>query len=197
MAIEEEKTTGETTAVPAEGGRKAIIMKWAIISGIMLLFIGIMIGIALFSVNAIKGHLETEETKKLKQQQEEENASKDSNCKISGMGATLAAPIEVTVNISGEDGRYLKCGVQLEHDPKDTKLGMELEARKVQIKNIIIEIVSSKPLSELSTNEGKRAVREQIVVEINEILPETIDGKPNGKPLGKVCRSYFDSFMIQ
>ena len=138
MALDDEKTTGETTAVPVEDGRKAAIKKWAIVSGIMLLFIGIMIGIAMFSVNMIKEHLETEETKNLKKQQEETDDSKIAGCKTGGVGATLAAPIEVTVNIGGEDGRFVKCGVQLEYDPKDTKLGMELESRSVQIKNTII-----------------------------------------------------------
>jgi uncharacterized repeat protein (TIGR02543 family) len=198
-AIDDEKTTGETAAVPIDGGGGTAAKKWAIVSGIMLIFIGIMIGIAMFSVNMIKDHLETDETKRLKQQQQQQegDAPKNDDCKITGMGATLAAPIEVTVNIIGEDGRYVKCGVQLEYDPKDVRLGMELEARNVQIKNTVIEIMSSKPLAELTTNEGKRAIREQIVVEVNEILPKTIDGRPNGKPLGRVCRSYFDSFMIQ
>jgi flagellar FliL protein len=109
------------------------------------------------------------------------------------MGATLAAPIEITVNINGEEGRYLKCGVQLEYDPADIQLGTELEARKARMKDIIIDIMSSKSLSDLMSNDGKKAIREQIVAEVNNILPEEV----GGKPLGKVRRSYFDSFIMQ
>jgi len=63
-----------------------------------------------------------------------------------------------------------------------------------KIKDIIINALSSRTLTELMTSEGKQAVREQILTNVNDILPENDD---KGKPLGKVSRSYFDSFMIQ
>jgi len=151
-------------------------------------FIGIQIGIAVYFVDLIK-EPKLEDTQK----QEEEAAEQEKLKWQTEKGETLAAPVEVTVNISGEDGRYLKCGVQLEYDPSYVKLGPELEARKARIKDVILDIMSSKPLSELMTNEGKRLIRQQIVDEINQILPEKVDGKP----LGKIHRSYFDSFMIQ
>jgi len=188
--MEDEKKTEENAAVDKAGSSilHSALFKWIIVGVILLVFIGIEVGIAVFFVDKLK-----EPDLVDVQKQEEEAQQQEALKKQTEMGATLAAPIEVTVNISGEDGRYVKCGVQLEYDPIDVKLGPELEARKARIKDIIIDIMSSKPLSELITNEGKRLIRQQIVDEINQILPESVDGKP----LGKVNRSYFDSFMIQ
>jgi flagellar FliL protein len=191
MAMEEEKKTEENAAAADKATGSILhsaMFKWAIVGVILLLFIGIEVGIAVFFVGRLK-----EPDLKEAQKQEEEEQKQAALRKQTEVGATLAAPIEVTVNISGEDGRFLKCGVQLEYDPAHTKLGPELDARKARIKDIVLDIMSSRPLSELMTNDGKKAIREQIVADINAILPETLDGKP----LGKIERSYFDSFMIQ
>jgi len=187
--MDEEKKTEAAPAAPDPGAnKKASIMKWVIVGVILLLFLGMQVAMSIFFTSKLSpapvSNPQDEEAKKqeefLKQQKE--------------VGVTLAAPIEVTVNISGEDGRFVKCGVQLEYDPSYLKLGDELEARKARIKDIIIDILSSRTLSEMITNEGKQAIREQILKSVNDILPDNDD---KGKPLGKVSRSYFDSFMIQ
>lgn len=188
--MEEEKKTEEGEAAGKAGPSilHSPLFKWIAVSIILLVFIGIQIGIAVYFVDMIK-EPNQEDVKK----QEDEEAELERLKKQTEKGETLATPIEVTVNISGEDGRYLKCGVQLEYDPSFILLGPELEARKARIKDVVLDIMSSKPLNELITNDGKRLIRQQIVDEINQILPE----KVNGKPLGKIHRSYFDSFMIQ
>jgi len=180
MPLDDDKTK-ETAAVPVDSGKKSGIIKWAIVGVILLLFIGIEVGIAVFFVSKLK-EPEIADTKSQEKQS------------VLQVGATLPAPIEVTVNINGEEGAYVKCGVQLEYDPSYAKLAAELENRKVMIKNVIIDVMSSRPRSELMTNEGKRSIREQIVSEVNAILP---DQGPDGKPLGKITRSFFDSFMVQ
>jgi flagellar basal body-associated protein FliL len=188
MAVEEEKPTGETAAVPApaETAKKSGVIKWAIVGAILLLFIGIEVGIAVFFVERLKHESEPPVTVA------QPDEKKESLLKV---GATLAAPIEVTVNIFGEDGRYVKCGVQLEYDADNVLLGPELENRKGRIKDIIIDIMSSQPLHKLMTNDGKKEIREEIVNAVNAELP---DSTSKGKSLGeKVSRSYFDSFLIQ
>ena len=187
MAVEDEKKTEENETADKAGGSilHSSLFKWAIVGVILILFIGIEIGIAVVFVNKLKEPAEAPK--------QEDTKAADSIKKFTEKGALLAAPIEVTVNISEEEGRYLKCGVQLEYEENNAKLGLELDARKAHIKNVIIDIMSSRPLSQLMTNDGKRAIREQIVEDINAILPDTLDGKP----LGKIRRSYFDSFMIQ
>jgi flagellar FliL protein len=187
MAImEDDKKTEETPAASSEG--KSSIVKWAIVGAILLLFVGIEVGIAVFFVGKLK------EPNLADVQKQNMEAERQAALKLqTEMGATMAAPIEITVNIFGEEGRYLKCGVQLEYNAEDIQLGTELEARKPRIKDIVIDIMSSKSLSDLMSNDGKRAIREQIVSAVNGILPE----EAGGKPLGKVRRSYFDSFLLQ
>ncbi|MDR2581072.1 MAG: flagellar basal body-associated FliL family protein [Fibromonadaceae bacterium] len=191
MPREDERKTDESVAVQLDssGSSKAVLVKWAIVSAILLLFVGMQVGIAYVFVKKLKEPTE-EDAGKMQEAAEREATLRAQT----EMGATLAAPIEVTVNISGEDGRYLKCGVQLEYDPSFAQLGLELEARKVRIKDIIMDIMSSQPLSVLVTNDGRRAIREQIVVEVNSILPER---GSDGRPLGRVRRSFFDSFIMQ
>ncbi len=185
MAIEDEKKTEENETPDKATGSvlHSSLFKWVIVGVILLIFIGIMIGMSLYFVDLLNPAEKT-----VTQEKEEKDTSQ-----IFEKGAMLAAPIEVTVNINGEDGRYLKCGVQLEYDENNSKLGLELDARKAHVKNVIIDVMSSRPLSQLVTNDGKRTIRQQIVEDINAILPDSLDGKP----LGKIKRSYFDSFIIQ
>jgi len=186
--MDDDKKAEAAPEVPSAGAtKKASIIKWAIVGAILLLFLGMQVGMSIFFTSKLNPPPVNIEDKEAKQQEEFLKAQKEA-------GITLDAPIEVTVNINGEDGRFLKCGVQLEYSPNYLKLGEMLEARKVRIKDIVIDVLSSRSLSELMTNEGKQAVREQIVTDINNILPENDE---KGKPLGKVSRSYFDSFMIQ
>jgi len=192
MAVmDDDKKTEAVPEVPdASAIKKKAIIKWTIVGLILLLFIGMQVGMSIFftrKLNPAPVNIEDEEAKK---QEEFLKAQREA-------GVTLAAPIEVTVNIigtDGEDGGFLKCGVQLEYSPNFQKLGEVLEGRKARIKDIVMDILSNRSRSELMTNEGKQAVKEQIVTAVNNILPETDD---KGKPLGKVSRSYFDSFVIQ
>ena len=188
MAIMEDEKKTEAAPVPDTGSGKSSIIKWAIIGVIELMFIGIMVAIAITTANYIKGKDKSVDSEK---QAEEER--KREELKSKEMGATLKDPIEITVNIIGEEGGFVKCKVQLEYDSKDIKLGEELENRKARIKDIIIDIMSSRTRSELMTNDGKQAIKEQIVKDINNMLPETVDGKP----LGTIRRSYFDEILLQ
>ena len=186
-AMEDDKKTEEAPAAPSSEGKSSIV-KWAIVGAILLLFVGIEVGIAVFFVGKLK-QPDAVDVQRLQMEAEKQAALKAQT----EVGANLAAPIEITVNISGEEGRYLKCGIQLEYDASDVQLGTELEARKARMKDIVIDIMSSRPLSDLMSNDGKKAIRDQIVAAVNNILPEEV----GGKPLGKVRRSYFDSFVMQ
>jgi len=188
MAVmDDDKKTEEAPVASSSEGTSSFV-KWAIVGLILLLFIGIEVGIAIFFVGQLK------EPDLASAKMKEMEAAKEAAIREqTSMGATLASPIEITVNIFGEEGRYLKCGVQLEYDGTDEQLGTDLEARRARIKDIIIDIMSSKSLSDLMSNDGKKAIRDQIVGAVNNILPEEV----GGKPLGKVRRSYFDSFVMQ
>jgi flagellar FliL protein len=190
-AKEETKSEGEASAA---GGKKAIT-KWIILGVILLAFLGIEAGMAVFFVNKLKPVDHSLED--VKKAQEEK---KEAEAKQTEMGATLEKPIDVTVNIAETNGeRFLKAAVQLEWKASDAMLGEELNGRLPKIKNIIIDILSSKPLAELMTVEGKKAIREAIVSDVNAVLPAEVEDEKKGEvvPLGKVERAFFVEFIVQ
>lgn len=190
MSGKEEAKTEE--AAPS-GGKKAMT-KWILMGGILVAFLGIEAGMAVFFVNKLKP--KDHALEEVKQAQEKQ---KEAEAKQTEMGATLEKPIDVTVNIAETNGeRFLKASVQLEWNAAEAMLGEELNGRLPKIKNIVIDILSSKPLSELMTVEGKKAIREAIVSDVNAILPEEVENeKGEPVPLGRVERAFFVEFIVQ
>ena len=178
----------------APSGGKPFI-KWIIMGVILLVFLGVEAGMAVYFVKKLKPVDKTIEA--VQNAQEKEKAAEEQRTE---MGMTLEKPIDVTVNIAGTNGeRFLKSSVQLEWSASDKMLLEELNIRLPKIKNIIIDILSSKPLAELMTVEGKKAIRDAIVSDINATLPEEAIDKAGGepKPLGKVQRAFFVEFVVQ
>lgn len=92
---------------------------------------------------------------------------------------------QFTVNLLSESGRrYLKCEINLEMGGEE--LSPELEEKKPIFRDIIIRILSSKSLEEISTVKGKEKLKEQIVNELNLRLKD-----------GKVRNIYFTDFVVQ
>jgi flagellar protein FliL len=90
-----------------------------------------------------------------------------------------------TVNLLSESGhRYLKLQLTLEMSGKE--LSPELEEKKPVFRDIIIRILSSKSLEEISTVKGKEKLKEEIVEDLNTRLKD-----------GKVKSLYFTDFVVQ
>jgi flagellar FliL protein len=98
----------------------------------------------------------------------------------------LMYPLDTfTVNLLSESGRrYLKCEINLELEGEE--LSPELDTKKPVFRDIIIRILSSKSLEEISTIKGKEKLKEQIVNELNMRLKD-----------GKVKNVYFTDFVVQ
>jgi flagellar protein FliL len=98
----------------------------------------------------------------------------------------LMFPLDTfTVNLLSESGRrYLKCEINLEMEGEE--LSPELETKKPVFRDIIIRILSSKSLEEISTAKGKEKLKEQIVNDLNMRLKD-----------GKVRNVYFTDFVVQ
>lgn len=98
----------------------------------------------------------------------------------------LMYPLDIfTVNLLSESGRrYLKVEMNLEIEGEE--LSPELEQKKPVFRDIIIRILSSKSLEEISTIKGKEKLKEQIVSELNTRLKD-----------GKVKNVYFTDFVVQ
>jgi len=95
-------------------------------------------------------------------------------------------PLELfTVNLLSESGRrYLKVEMNLELEGEE--LAIELEKKKPVLRDIIIRILSSKSLEEISTVKGKETLKEQIVSELNKRTKD-----------GKIKNVYFVDFVVQ
>jgi flagellar FliL protein len=90
-----------------------------------------------------------------------------------------------TVNLLSENGRrYLKVEMNLELSGEE--LGEELETRKAVIRDIIIRLLSSKSLEEISTAKGKDKLKSQIVDQLNMRLSD-----------GHIQNVFFTEFVIQ
>ena len=90
-----------------------------------------------------------------------------------------------TVNLLSESGRrYLKVEMNLELSGEE--LGIELDAKTAVVRDIIIRLLSSKSLEEISTAKGKEKLKEQIVDQLNMRLRD-----------GHINNVYFTEFVVQ
>ncbi len=90
-----------------------------------------------------------------------------------------------TVNLLSDSGRrYLKVQMNLELDGEE--LAPEIESKTAVIRDVIIRLLSSKTLEEISTAKGKDKLKEQIVNELNLRLRD-----------GNLKNVYFTEFVVQ
>ncbi len=89
------------------------------------------------------------------------------------------------VNLADKGGkRYLRVTMELELSSPETVA--EIEKRMAMIRDGILMILPSKTYAEISTTEGKIALRNQIMAKINEMLST-----------GSVKNIYFTEFVVQ
>jgi flagellar protein FliL len=90
------------------------------------------------------------------------------------------------VNIyDGQDLRYLRVKVELEiAGGEETKA--ELTARKAQLRDAILVLLSAKTLLDVRDQQGKNQLRQEIFSAMGKIMPP-----------GKVQKVYFTDFVVQ
>lgn len=117
---------------------------------------------------------------------EGEHAETGSSLSAVSTEVGIMYPLDLfTVNLLSESGRrYLKVEMNLELEGEE--LALELDTKKPVLRDIIIRILSSKSLEEISTQKGKESLKEQIVSEINTRIKD-----------GKVKNLYFVDFVVQ
>ncbi len=152
---------------------------------LLIVFLGAQVGIAMW----VAGKLQPEDPK-LKALEEEKRLEENAKKEMTKMGQTLAAPIEVTVNIAETNGeRFLVCGLNFEWDAlKYPLMEAELELRKPKIKDIIHDVLRTKSLVELQTKGGKKNITDAICVDVNMTFPEEV---------GELRSCLIDKFIIQ
>ncbi len=90
-----------------------------------------------------------------------------------------------TVNLMSENGRrYLVVKMNLEEDGEE--LTPELDKKTPLIRDIVISILSSKTVEEITTAKGKAKLKDEIIAQINKHLED-----------GEIRHIYFTEFVIQ
>lgn len=91
---------------------------------------------------------------------------------------------EIVVNLADPlKQKYIRLNFTLVLDTEKTQL--EVEKRKAQIRDIVINICRTKTSEELREKEGNSNLRNEILTAINAILPE-----------GKVLDIFFTDFIV-
>jgi flagellar FliL protein len=94
-------------------------------------------------------------------------------------------PLETfLVNVSGTRGRKL-VKINMELEVTNAEVQEEVEKIKPKIRDYIIIITSSKTYAEISSKEGKDALREEIKNQLNLFLTK-----------GKITKVYFTEFIL-
>lgn len=112
----------------------------------------------------------------------EHQAQLEDEKKVEEVGKVI--PLETfIVNLAGSKGRkVLKVNMELE--VKGQEVIQEIDNRKAQIRDFIIIILSSKSYDEVSTKEGKDALRNEIKDNVNSFLSK-----------GKIMSVYFTELI--
>ena len=90
----------------------------------------------------------------------------------------------VVVNLNGEARRYLRVGVSLGvADAHDSK---EIDEHKSQLLDLLISVLSSTDVDELTSDEGKTELKDTLLERMHKDLE-----------MKKVLKVYFTEFVIQ
>ncbi|MBF0110255.1 MAG: flagellar basal body-associated FliL family protein [Magnetococcales bacterium] len=147
---------------------------------IILLVVGLLVGAGGgFFIGKGMGEKAAQEAQQL--EPAAETVNKDPNSMVGEM--YKLEPF--VVNLSEPRGnRYLKASIELEMDTEALKA--ELERRKAQLRDTVLQLLTSKSSQELQAMEGKFRLRDELLSRINAMLVN-----------GTVTRVYFTEFVIQ
>lgn len=113
-----------------------------------------------------------------------EQAAKRAEAKAAQFGPTHEIG-NFTVNLADPGERlFIKAGVSVELS--NAEAGAELTSRDPQVKDIVISVLSSRTMADVSSYEGKEAVKKDILGRINRLLTK-----------GKVRSVFFTEFVFQ
>lgn len=175
----EEKATQESAPATESSGSSAgsksgLLIGLVVVNMLVVAFVGYMIWQGRKAEQAKPGVDKVIEGEA--QTQADESAAPEEVGKV--------IPLETfVVNLAGSKGRkVLKVNMELEL--KGNEVVKEIDNRKAQIRDFIIIILSSKSYDEVSTKEGKDALRNEIKDNINSFLSK-----------GKILNVYFTELI--
>ncbi|MEA3374394.1 MAG: flagellar basal body-associated protein FliL [Campylobacterota bacterium] len=178
---EEEQTEEETSGEEKKSSNLMLIIV------IVVLVLVILVG-AVVAILMMGGEDDEQVQRRTPQANErpahQQGASSDYTAPLAEIGPMF--PLDTfTVNLLSESGRrYLKVEMNLELGGEE--LGAELDSKTAVVRDIVIRLLSSKSLEEISTAKGKEKLKEQIVDQLNMRLRD-----------GRINNVYFTEFVVQ
>jgi flagellar FliL protein len=157
------------------GGKPTLFILLAIVNMAVVVAVGVMLYLGQKKKEAEPGIDDV--VKGEHEQLQKEEKSKEFIGKL--------VPLETfLVNVSGSRGRKL-VKMNMELELTNAEVQEEVEKIKPKIRDYIIIIASSKTFAEISTKEGKDALREEIKNQINLFLTK-----------GQITKVYFTEFIL-
>jgi len=154
----------------------------------LILIIIVVLLVLLLAIGGIVAYLmlSGDEEEQLQVQQEEKIEKRRPKRSMDDLTVGPMYPLDkFTVNLLSENGsRYLVAKIDLEQDSDE--LTQELDNKVPLIRDVIISILSSKTVEEISIPKGKMKLKEEIINQINKYLED-----------GEIKRIYFTNFIIQ
>ena len=178
MAEEEKKEENtEEEEKPEKSGGNNLILIIIVVLLVLLLVVGGVVAYLMLSGD------DEENPETVKQEKVEKKKSRK---KVDDLTVGPMYPLDkFTVNLLSQNGsRYLVAKIDLEQE--NPEMTPELDTKVSLIRDIIISILSSKTVEEISTPKGKEKLKEEIINQINKYLED-----------GEVKRIYFTNFIIQ
>jgi flagellar FliL protein len=174
MAEEKENQEQEEKKEEKNSGNKLLLIV-IIILLLLLLVIGGLVAYFLLSNNS------ADETQT---PQKQEKVIKKKASDMAEVGPIYPLDQFIVNLVSNNADRYLKCKISFELDSPD--LQQEIDKKLPAIRDIIINILSSKTVEEIQTAKGKEKLKEEIRKKVNKILTT-----------GEIKHVYFTKFVIQ
>ncbi len=179
---EENKEETSETAPAKEGGNK-LLMIVIIVLLLLLLVIGGLVAYFLLSSDNNTSDPSQNPADNGKSKQVEQKKPKKNSADLTIGPIYPMDPFIVNLMSDGAR-RFLKCTLNLEMDSPD--LQPELDKKVPLLRDLIIRILSSKTVAEISTSKGKEKLKAEIVRNINEKLES-----------GEIKHVYLVNFVIQ
>jgi len=180
MMAEEEKEESQENGAEKEskkGGGTNIVLIIIVVLLVLVLAIGGIVAYLMLSGD--EGGDGTQVTQEKVEKKKRRSRSDD-------MTVGPMYPLDkFTVNLMSENGRrYLVVKMNLEEDSEE--LTPELDKKTALIRDIVISILSSKTVEEITTAKGKAKLKDEIIAQINRYLED-----------GEIRHIYFTEFVIQ
>ncbi len=180
MAEEEKDEQQESQ----KGGSKTML--FVIIGAVLFLIIVGVVVVVLMSGGASDEHSQNSGAQTESRATPAKKSTNTGDSSLMNEGPIFPIPNPAFVINLSSQGResYLQVSVSLALS--DVKLQAEVEKKIDIIKNMVIDVFSSKTPEEIKTNKGKERAKEELLENINSILVD-----------GQITNIFFTTFIIQ